>query len=95
MPAQAAPARAADLAGLPPACITVMEFDPLRDEGLAYARRLLDAGVSTEIHCYPGTFHGSSLVATAEISQREALDMLAALRRGLVAPGNRGDAISG
>lgn len=83
VPELAAPARAKNLEGLPPACVTVMEFDPLRDEGLAYAQRLLDAGVSTEIHCYPGTFHGSSMVTEAAVSKREAADMLDALRRGL------------
>ena len=55
----AAPARAKDLAGLPPAYVSTMEFDPLRDEGILYALRLLQAGVSVELHSYPGTFHGS------------------------------------
>ena len=79
----AAPARATDLAGLPPAHVTVMELDPLRDEGIAYATRLLQAGVSVELHAYPGTFHGSSLVVDAAVSKRQAEDMLGALRRGL------------
>jgi hypothetical protein len=43
----------------------------------------MQAGVATELHCYPGTFHGSSLVASAQVSQREAADTVAALRRGL------------
>jgi len=60
-----------------------MEFDPLRDEGLHYALRLLEAGVQTEVHNYPGTFHGSSAFATVGIHQREYADMLAALRTGL------------
>jgi len=81
--AYAAPARADDLTGLPPAYVSTMEFDPLRDEGIAYACRLLQAGVSTEIHSYPGTFHGSSVFAHAAICQREAADTLAVLRRGL------------
>ena len=79
----AAPARSEDLAGLPPAFVAVMEFDPLRDEGIIYAMRLLAAGVSTELHAYPGTFHGSSLVTTAEVSKRHARDAQAALRRAL------------
>ncbi|MEU9481758.1 alpha/beta hydrolase [Streptomyces sp. NPDC048191] len=53
----AAPARAEDLAGLPPAYILVAESDPLRDEGLDYGRRLVEAGVSTELHMVPGAFH--------------------------------------
>ena len=81
----AAPARASveQLRGLPPTAITVMEFDPLRDEGIAYAQQLLAAGVSVELHLYPGTFHGSAMMATAAISLREAADRRAALRKGL------------
>ncbi len=79
----AAPARATDLSGLPPAFVSVMEFDPLRDEGLAYATRLLQAGVSTELHAYPGTFHGSGLVADAAVSKRASRDTFDALRRAL------------
>jgi acetyl esterase/lipase len=79
----AAPARCEDLTGLPPAFVAVMEFDPLRDEGIIYAMRLLEAGVSTELHAYPGTFHGSGLVTTAEVSKRHARDGMAALRRAL------------
>jgi len=86
VPFHAAPARASDLAGLPPACVTVMEFDPLRDEGLHYAQRLLQAGVSVELHAYPGTFHGSSLITDAAISRRAQSDMYAAIARGLGMP---------
>jgi acetyl esterase/lipase len=63
-----------------------MEFDPLRDEGLHYAQRLLQAGVSVEVHGYPGTFHGSSLIADATISRRAQADMFAAIARGLGLP---------
>lgn len=79
----AAPVRAKDLAGLPPAYVSVMEFDPLRDEGINYARQLLEAGVSCELHLFPGTFHGSVLVGYAEISRRETAEALAVLRRAL------------
>ncbi|GAB3986125.1 alpha/beta hydrolase [Actinoallomurus acanthiterrae] len=79
----AAPARAEDLSGLPPACVMTCEFDPLRDEGLTYAQRLLQAGVGTEVRHYPGTFHGSSLVTEAAVSRRMIADKLDALRRGL------------
>jgi acetyl esterase/lipase len=81
--AYAAPARALDLSGLPPAHVTVMELDPLRDEGIAYASRMLQAGVSVELHAYAGTFHGSSLVVDAAVSKRQTEDLLGALRRGL------------
>ena len=74
---------AADLSGLPSAYVSVMEFDPLRDEGLTYAMRLLEAGVSTEIQAYPGTFHGSSMVADAQVSLNTARDTTAALHKAL------------
>jgi len=79
----AAPARAKDLAGLPPAYVSTMEFDPLRDEGILYALRLLQAGVPVELHSFPGTFHGSGLLAAAQVSQRGARESLDALRRAL------------
>ncbi|MFJ1767744.1 alpha/beta hydrolase [Amycolatopsis sp. NPDC088138] len=79
----AAPARATDLAGLPPAFVSTCQFDPLRDEGIQYAQRLLQAGVTTELHHYPGTFHGSSIIQDAAISRRMLVDEVAALRRGL------------
>ena len=44
VPAYASPARAENLSGLPPAYVSVMEFDPLRDEGLDYAVRMIRAG---------------------------------------------------
>jgi acetyl esterase/lipase len=79
----AAPARAQDLTGLPPAYISTMEFDPLRDEGIVYAMRLLEHGVSVELHQFPGTFHGSALVVNAEVSKRSTHEMSDALKRGL------------
>jgi acetyl esterase len=79
----AAPARAADLSGLPSAYIATAEFDPLRDEGITYALRLLQAGVPVELHQWPGTFHGSQAILSAEISQRQIAELAAALRRAL------------
>lgn len=83
VPYHAAPARAEDLSGLPSAYVSTMEFDPLRDEGIEYALKLLRAGVAVELHSFPGTFHGSGLFATAEISRRESAEMFAVLRRAL------------
>jgi acetyl esterase len=79
----AAPARAADLSGLPPAYISTAENDPLRDEGILYGLRLLQAGVSVELHQFPGTFHGSALMASAAISRRAQHESTVALRRAL------------
>jgi acetyl esterase/lipase len=81
----AAPARATDLTGLPPAYVSVMHFDPLRDEGIAYGLGLLAAGVSVELHLFPGTFHGSALIQHAAISQREQAEAVAVLRQALTA----------
>lgn len=75
----AAPARMTDLSGLPPAYITTMELDPLRDEGISYAMRLLAAGASVELHNYPGTFHGSALATGAAVSRRAGADLVQAL----------------
>ena len=54
----ALPMRAPDLAGLPPACVSIAALDPLRDDGLRYAARLAEAGVPTVIRVGPGLIHG-------------------------------------
>ncbi|MEV0173107.1 alpha/beta hydrolase [Streptomyces sp. NPDC050803] len=79
----AAPARATDLSGLPPAYVATAELCPNRDEDIAYALRLLQAGVSVELHQWAGTFHGSQAILSAEVSQRQIAELAAALRRAL------------
>jgi acetyl esterase/lipase len=59
----AAPARATDLSGLPPALVIVGGADGFRDEDIEYATRLLQAGVPTELHVYPGAYHGWNMAA--------------------------------
>jgi acetyl esterase len=83
VPSYAAPARATDLSGLPPAYIATSQFDPLRDEGILYGLRLLQAGVAAEIHNFAGAYHGSEIVGTAEVSRRRMADIEWALRHGL------------
>ena len=82
VPARAVPARVSNLAGLPPAFIGVGALDLFADEDTDYARRLNDAGVSTELIVVPGAFHvfDGSL---APISQWFTAARLDALRRGL------------
>lgn len=79
----AAPNRATDLTGLPPAYVQTMDLDPLRDEGIDYAYRLMTAGVSVELHAYPGTFHGSGLAMHAAVSKRSAKEMTDVIARAL------------
>jgi acetyl esterase len=82
----AAPARATDLAGLPPALVTAYELDALRDEDIAYAQRLLSAGVPTELHVYSGAFHSCTWLSHAALSQKILADLIDGLRRRLHAP---------
>ncbi len=80
----AAPARATDFSGLPPAYINVGDLDLFVDEDVAYARALADAGVPVELHLYPGAYHGSSgSTPNALLSQRWNADERDALRRAL------------
>jgi acetyl esterase len=81
--AYAAPARMEDLGGLPPAYVVTCELDPLRDEGMTYAMRLLAAGVSVELHQYPGAFHGAMLVPSAAVVRRMQAELVGALTRAL------------
>lgn len=80
----AAPARAQDLSGLPPTFIDVGTVDMFRDEDIAFANRLMQAGVPTELHINPGSYHASEIFAPeAQLSQRVWAMRLDALRRAL------------
>lgn len=77
----AAPARAEDLSGLPPAYIDVGDLDAFRDEDVAYAQRLVAAGVPTEFHLHPGCPHAfEALAPEAEVSKRVMADRFRAVR---------------
>lgn len=78
----AAPARATDLSNLPPAWIEVAGLDPLRDEGIEFATRLMKAGVAVELQVFPGAWHASTYLQpdpTLSVRAREAAT--AALKR--------------
>ena len=69
IPPYASPADRQDLAGLPRAYVETVEFDPLCDEGRAYAERLEQAGVPVELHEPKGTVHGYDIVPESEITK--------------------------
>ncbi|CAN7467526.1 alpha/beta hydrolase [Phenylobacterium sp. LjRoot225] len=72
VPAGAAPARLEDFAGLPPAFVVVGALDLFLEEDMEYARRLMRAGVPTELHVIPGAFHGFG-VAGEDAPQVQAM----------------------
>ena len=86
VPAGSVPARVDDLSGLPPAWIGVGSIDLFADEDVLYARRLMDAGVATELNLFPGGYHGFDLlVPEAKVSQRFTESWRSALRRAFAA----------
>jgi len=68
----AAPARAADLSGLPPAFIDVGSAETFRDEAVTYASRIWQAGGVAELHVWPGGFHGFAGMAPQAAVSRDA-----------------------
>jgi acetyl esterase/lipase len=77
----AAPARATDLSGLPETYLDVGDLDILRDENIEYARRLMAAGIPTELHVVPGLPHGFEMIAPdAAATQRVIANRLRRLK---------------
>jgi acetyl esterase/lipase len=82
VPVAAVPARAASVAGLPPAWIGVGSIDLFAEEDMEYARRLVHAGVATELLVAPGAFHGFDLlVPDAQVSKQFSASWKSALRK--------------
>jgi len=77
----AAAARATDLAGLPPTFLSTGALDLFLEEDIDYARRLLRAGVPTELHVYPGAFHAFDMMPGATVAEQARRDSHAALAR--------------
>ena len=87
VPVYAAPARASvkDLTGLPPTWLITYQLDPTRDEALALADHLIQAGVPTELHHYAGAFHLIHTYPGTSIGSRILGDKYAAIGRILAA----------
>ncbi len=83
VPIYAAPGRAESLIGLPPTFIGTGAIDLFIDEDIRFAQALIRAGVATELHVYPGAYHGFTLIAASGLAQRFERDSLEALRRAL------------
>jgi acetyl esterase len=76
--------RADDLSGLPPAYVTTAGFDPLRDEGEAYAARMQEAGVRVVLRRHPGLIHGfANMTAVSRTARAAMLELTGALASGL------------
>ena len=83
-PAIAVPARRRDLRGLPPTFIGVGSLDLFADEDIDYGRRLIDAGVPTQLMVVPGAYHGfEDIVPEARISKRFTQAVTLALKTAL------------
>ncbi len=86
VPSEFSPSRLGDFTGLPPTFISTRDLDPLRDEGLAFARRLIDDGVAVDIRHYAGTVHGTLGFIGAPVRERILRDAVEYVAERLSAP---------
>lgn len=87
LPSYAAPARAVDLSGLPPTYIDVGSAEMFRDENVAYANAIWQAGGDAELHVWPGAYHGFDGMAPHAALTRDARDTRTRWLRRLLAQG--------
>ena len=66
------------------AYVMTAEHDPLRDEGITYATRMMEAGVQVELHSYPGTVHGFDFLIESEISALAVEESIIAFKRAML-----------
>ncbi|MFI1365247.1 alpha/beta hydrolase [Streptomyces griseochromogenes] len=90
LPPYAAPARATDLSGLPPAYIEVGSAETLRDEDVAYAQGIWQAGGQAELHVWPGACHGFDAFAPRAALSQDARDARSRWLRRILTPSGTG-----
>ncbi|MFI1284292.1 alpha/beta hydrolase [Streptomyces sp. NPDC020858] len=91
LPPYAAPARATDLSGLPPAYIEVGSAETFRDEDVAYANAIWRAGGQAELHVWPGAFHGFDTFAPAAALSQDARNARSRWLRRILGPSDTSD----
>ena len=91
LPPYAAPSRATDLSGLPPAYVEVGSAEIYRDEDVAYANAIWQAGGQAELHVWPGAYHGFDGLAPRAALSRDARDARTRWLRRLLAQSDRSD----
>jgi acetyl esterase len=83
------PLLASDFHNLPPALVITAEFDPLRDEGEAYAKKLLDAGIPVKSHRYSGVIHGFLSFGAILHQANDAINEIASTLQVTLMPVNK------
>ncbi|MGG2463893.1 alpha/beta hydrolase [Streptomyces sp. RGM 3693] len=95
LPPYAAPSRATDLSGLPPAYVEVGSAEMFRDEAVAYANAIWQAGGQAELHVWPGAYHGFDGLAPRAALSQDARDARTRWLRRLLAQSGTGNRAAG